>query len=151
MSEQLDLRDAEIAQLRRELEIAKSQAIQARAQAVTVAAERDELRQELSDLAAAHRRIMEEDCPGDEVHCTCVPMLRRELKDARDELAVYRLASETAMYEAGQFDAGLFLSGDRGVEDVMQRVLQRLAAARQSRKRLVRLVRRGINWKVLEG
>lgn len=58
--------------------------------------------------------------------------LRGELKDTRDELSVYRLASETAMYEAGEFDAGLFLSGDRGVEDVMRRVLRQLDAARQS-------------------
>lgn len=56
--------------------------------------------------------------------------IERELKDTRDELGVYRLASETAVYEASQFDRGLFLSGDRGVEDVMRRVLEALKVAR---------------------
>lgn len=59
-----------------------------------------------------------------------VLQLQRELKDTRDELEVYRLASETAVYEASQFDRGLFLSGDRGVEDVMRRVLEALKVAR---------------------
>lgn len=52
--------------------------------------------------------------------------LKQQLKDTRDELSAYRLASERAIYDAQQFDASLFLAGDRGVEDVLRRVLARL-------------------------
>lgn len=65
-----------------------------------------------------------------EQQAATIAQLQRELKDTRDELEVYRLASETAVYEASQFDRGLFLSGDRGVEDVMRRVLEALKVAR---------------------
>lgn len=52
----------------------------------------------------------------------------------RQERDVYKLASETAIYEAQQFDRALFLSGDRGVEDVMRRVLDALKQAQQELK-----------------
>lgn len=60
-----------------------------------------------------------------------IARLRQQLKDTRDELDVYRLASERAIYDAQQFDASLFLAGDRGVEDVMRRVLGTLDEARR--------------------
>lgn len=59
--------------------------------------------------------------------------IERELKDTRDELHVYRLASERAIYDAQQFDPSLFLNTDRGVEDVMRRVLGELKKAQAER------------------
>lgn len=44
---------------------------------------------ELSDIHETHRRIISEQCPTDERHCTCVPALRSELEKVtaeRDEL-----------------------------------------------------------------
>ena len=31
--------------------------------------------------------VMSENCPGDEIHCTCVPLLRIEITDLRKQLA----------------------------------------------------------------
>ena len=36
------------------------------------------LETELSDIKESHRIVMDERCPSDEVHCTCVPILRAE-------------------------------------------------------------------------
>ena len=41
-------------------------------------AERDRLAAEVADWREQHRRVMDEDCPSDERHCTCVPVLRAE-------------------------------------------------------------------------
>jgi hypothetical protein len=42
----------------------------------------EELEGESHDMDLMFKRIMEEKCPTDEVHCTCVPLLRnRILKD----------------------------------------------------------------------
>ncbi len=42
--------------------------------------ELERLRAELADIHDQHRRVMSEKCPTDEVHCTCVPVLRREVE-----------------------------------------------------------------------
>jgi hypothetical protein len=50
---------------------------------------RDELLrrlEELDEIYAQHKMVMLEKCPTDEVHCTCVPMLRHELKKTREEI-----------------------------------------------------------------
>ena len=54
LEQQLAEQAATIAQLEKDLKIAQSQAIQARAQAVTVSAERDQLRQELAQQRKAN-------------------------------------------------------------------------------------------------
>ena len=43
------------------------------------AAEVERLKAELEDIAESHRMVMNEQCPGDEIHCTCVPILKREI------------------------------------------------------------------------
>ena len=51
--------------------------------------ENTNLRDELSVIAEEHRMVMSEKCPSDEMHCTCVPVLRREiarLREAKREL-----------------------------------------------------------------
>lgn len=58
-----------------------------------------------------------------DVRDATIKLLEQELNWTRAELSVYRLASERAIDDAQQFDASLFLSGDRGVEDVMRREL----------------------------
>jgi hypothetical protein len=37
------------------------------------------LEDELADIAEEHRQVMAEECPTDEKHCTCVPILRAEI------------------------------------------------------------------------
>jgi len=44
-----------------------------------VSNERDELLTELAEAVEVHARIMAEECPSDEYHCTCVPALRAEI------------------------------------------------------------------------
>lgn len=43
----------------------------------------DRLRAEVADWRETQRSVIEEKCPTDEVHCTCVPMLRKELAELR--------------------------------------------------------------------
>lgn len=48
-----------------------------------------ELEEQLKDRDEAYRKVMEEKCPPDEKHCTCVPFLREriaELEADRDRL-----------------------------------------------------------------
>ena len=40
---------------------------------------------ELVDIRDAHVKVMSEICPADEAHCTCVPILRRELAETCKE------------------------------------------------------------------
>ena len=44
---------------------------------------------ELEDIRDAHTRVMSEQCPADEVHCACVPILRRELAELWEKVAWY--------------------------------------------------------------
>lgn len=64
-----------------------------------------------------------------------IARLKQQLHDTRDELRVYRLASEQAIYDAQQYDPTLYLNTDRGVEDVMRRVLARLGEYEGADKR----------------
>lgn len=50
----------------------RKECVEARAAAACVS-------ERLADIEEAHRITMSENCPTDEVHCTCVPELRREL------------------------------------------------------------------------
>lgn len=43
----------------------------------------DAANDELSAIKEAHRQVMNERCPGDEVHCSCVPILRTEIENLR--------------------------------------------------------------------
>lgn len=45
-----------------------------------------ELEAELQDIKDSYRHVMEEKCPTDEVHCTCVPALRAEVARLRKAL-----------------------------------------------------------------
>ena len=40
----------------------------------------ERLRETLDEITERHVRVMEERCPTDERHCTCVPMLRGEIE-----------------------------------------------------------------------
>ena len=56
-----------------------------------------EYKAELAEITAETRMIMEEECPYDERHCTCVPPLRMEAKKLEAQLAEARkLAGEAA-------------------------------------------------------
>jgi len=44
------------------------------------------LKTELDDIKESYARIMSEKCPPDEMHCTCVPILRAKLADMETRL-----------------------------------------------------------------
>lgn len=46
----------------------------------------EELQQELDDWKESHRIVMEEKCPVDEKHCTCVPSLKKEIEKLKKEI-----------------------------------------------------------------
>ena len=43
--------------------------------------ERDELKEKLTDWENGVKKVLSEDCPSDEHHCTCVPALKTELDE----------------------------------------------------------------------
>ena len=43
----------------------------------------DAANDELSAIKEAHAQVIEERCPGDEVHCSCVPILRTEIDNLK--------------------------------------------------------------------
>ena len=47
-----------------------------------------DLRQAEAEYASAYGRVLAEQCPTNEVHCTCVPYLRAEVKRLNDDLAM---------------------------------------------------------------
>jgi hypothetical protein len=53
------------------------------------AAEIERLKGNLNDIEDAHRAVMEEPC-DDEKHCTCVPVLRREIERQYEEIKQLR-------------------------------------------------------------
>jgi hypothetical protein len=59
----------------------------------------DALRVELASRDARHKAIMAEDCDLDEKHCTCVPLLREEIKLLREDLREMRKERDGAMQQ----------------------------------------------------
>jgi len=49
-----------------------------------------ELREWKADVEDSHKRVMSEQCPTDEQHCTCVPILRAELAEVKEALASWQ-------------------------------------------------------------
>lgn len=43
----------------------------------------DAANDELNAIKEAHRQVMDERCPEDEVHCSCVPILRTEIENLK--------------------------------------------------------------------
>ena len=52
----------------------------------TLEAEVKRLREEIDDWNDERGRVLNEDCPPDEAHCTCVPHLRAEVARLREAL-----------------------------------------------------------------
>ena len=46
----------------------------------------EELEAEIKDIKDAYAIVMNEECANDEVHCTCVPALRAEIKQLEVKL-----------------------------------------------------------------
>lgn len=61
-----------------------------------------ETRAELSEVHETHARIMGEKCPTDEVHCTCVPALRKELSEATARAERAELTARRADIRSGE-------------------------------------------------
>ena len=58
-------------------------------------AEANDLRAEVEEWKEYSRNVCEEKCAGDEIHCTCVPALRkriRQLEEAVGKCKLYRLS-----------------------------------------------------------
>jgi hypothetical protein len=53
-----------------------------------------ECREWIKDVEETHLMVMNEWCPSDEQHCTCVPVLRREIAELK---ASHRAGTETAI------------------------------------------------------
>jgi hypothetical protein len=62
----------------------------ARSDVLALVTEVERLRSDLADRDAAHKRVIEERCPSDEHHCTCVPALRAEIAQLRVVLSEIR-------------------------------------------------------------
>jgi hypothetical protein len=43
----------------------------------------EELEEKLKDITDTYKEVMNEKCSADEMHCTCVPFLRDEIKQLR--------------------------------------------------------------------
>lgn len=48
-----------------------------------------------ADVIAAHEKVMSDECPSDERHCTCVPVLRIELEGLRAVVEKQRKSLDT--------------------------------------------------------
>ena len=57
--------------------------------------ERDEARAELDDIKESTKFVMAEDCPTDEIHCGCVPILKTENARLSKALAYYADGGDT--------------------------------------------------------
>ena len=51
-----------------------------------------ELEAELADIHETHREIMAEECAPDEMHCTCVPVLRAEVERLKADCIGWKTA-----------------------------------------------------------
>lgn len=57
----------------------------------------DQHEQTIADMQEQHRLVMDEKCPSDEVHCTCVPILRVEIE--RLKMNVGDIAADARLEE----------------------------------------------------
>jgi hypothetical protein len=84
------------------------------------AAELASLREELQDYKDdaeqsknVFNRILDEKCPSDEVHCTCVPHLREEYKKLEAECDALKLVVDAVLTGRGLDDALDALKGEK--------------------------------------
>ena len=82
---------------------AKDEIARLSAEVERLKAECDKLQEQLDDIATAHRQVMEERCPTDEIHCTCVPILKAEIAAKDAEIAALVKALDEATYEEDYF------------------------------------------------
>jgi len=50
----------------------------------TLSADNNKLQEYINDMADAQKKVMSEQCPSDEQHCTCVPVLRAALEAQKE-------------------------------------------------------------------
>ena len=67
-------------------------------------AERDALQATLDDYMDDHKAVVNEQCAGDEIHCSCVPHLRKRIKEVEAERDALLAAAElmTAAIDAAR-------------------------------------------------
>lgn len=67
-----------------------------------------ELRQYKSDMEDQYRQIMAEECAPDEHHCTCTPLLRKEIKGLRRVLGKVRGVVNSTRYDSDCLDVDCY-------------------------------------------
>ena len=70
------------------------------------------LEAELADWQEGSRIIMEEKCPPDEKHCTCVPYLRKQLQQAQTERNALRDGHKEIIQWANAYPLSVFPEPD---------------------------------------
>ena len=68
--------------------------IKLKSELTAMQAENERLKDELSAIAEVHKQVMEERCPSDEKHCTCVPVLRREIEQLKTDKLIWLTEKE---------------------------------------------------------
>lgn len=63
------------------------------------------LREYKQDIEAQFRMIMDEKCPKDELHCTCVPFLRIEVEKLTQKLSLYQDEHQKEMVKNVELEA----------------------------------------------
>jgi len=51
-----------------------------------------QLEEQIADMNDAYKVVMDEKCADDEIHCTCVPALRQQIKEL--ELGIQKISTE---------------------------------------------------------
>lgn len=62
----------------------------------------EDLKETVSDYEESHRKIIAEECAGDEKHCTCVPALRQRVAELEAELKY--VARNASMIQAERIE-----------------------------------------------
>ena len=70
-------------------------------------AERDALQATLDDYMDDHKAVVNQQCAGDEVHCSCVPHLRKRIKEVEAERDAAVAVLETVLRIPSMSDADL--------------------------------------------
>ncbi len=61
-------------------------AVRCKCAEILLEAENKRLKDELKDYHNAEKFVLGDDCPTDEVHCGCVVILKKQIKDQNDQI-----------------------------------------------------------------
>jgi chromosome segregation ATPase len=90
----------ECERLELDCETLKSWNVDKKSEISRLTAELADAKYDLEEGNGAYRAVMNEICAGDEIHCTCVPHLRRGIAELKAELGKYKLRMTDPIREA---------------------------------------------------